>query len=72
MPLDKAFLKRRLKGLQDSLAARTDNPEAARQQYADEFVDMLYDFLVGGDVVGTASTTGTAAAQTGPIKGKLQ
>ncbi|WP_188556476.1 hypothetical protein [Hymenobacter glacieicola] len=55
------------------MAARTDDPEAARKQYADDFVDMLYDFVTGAEVVGTVTTTGSAATQTGLLQnGKLK
>lgn len=62
MPLDKAFMKRRLKLLQDDMASRTTDPEQAREDYADEFVDMLYDFIIQATITGTVTTPQGAGA----------
>ncbi|WP_400192822.1 hypothetical protein [Hymenobacter sp. B81] len=73
MPLNKNWLKQQLKALSDTMATRTANPEQARQDYADALGDIIDTYVRGADVVGSVSTTGTAAAQQGSItSGRLE
>lgn len=67
MPLNRQAAKVRLLQLMEDMASRRDNPLQARQDYADQFIDLMAELMTTATITGTVTTAGTAAAQTGTI-----
>lgn len=69
--LDTATAETAVEALLADMDTRRDSTAAGRQQarrdYARELVGILATMVRSATVTGTVSTTGTAAAQTGPI-----
>ncbi|AWM31365.1 hypothetical protein [Hymenobacter nivis] len=53
--------------LLEDQATRLDNPAKARMDFARDIVAAFAALIRSGTVTGTVSTTGTAAAQAGPL-----
>ena len=67
MALNKPALKVALNRLLDDQATRETDPAKARADYVDGLADAIEAYVKSGTVTGTVATTGTAAAQSGPL-----
>jgi len=56
MPLNTVQAENDVLALLDDMAARTDNPQQSRRDYARELVRIMADMMRSGNVTGTVTT----------------
>lgn len=71
MPLDKATLKSDILSAFTSAFGKTNNPQGAMNQFAQELSDAIDKFVKSGDVNTEVVTAGSPNAHTGTGVGKV-